>query len=239
MARSLKMIFYKFNRELARFIAKISDRIFKTTMFADYQKKYSNYYQNNYILKDDEFSFVHIPRTGGTIFHTWILNNFTNFYNAAHNAVSLKCNPKKYKYITILRDPIQRVYSFYLMQKRNRRLPYHHHANVGLDFFIRKSWSCRNGMCKFINGNINNELNESLYLVAINNLKNFYFVADFDNFLEDSHKLLEKFNTNKKIDYIKNFKTHKREIPIKDQEIIKKYNYFDLKLFHHFINQSN
>ena len=80
MAKSLRMLFYKTKRELLRFIAKVSDRIFKTTKFASYQEKYSHYYQNDYILADDEFSFVHIPRTGGTVFHTCIGKNFTNFY---------------------------------------------------------------------------------------------------------------------------------------------------------------
>ena len=134
-----------------------------------------------------------------------------------------------------MRDPIQRVYSYYLMQKKDRRLPYHNHANVGLDFFIRKSWSCRNGMCKFINGNIKKEIDDNLYLISIDNLRNFYFVVDFDNFAEDSNKLIKKLKTNKKIDYIKNFKTNnKREISNKDQETIRKYNNFDLKLFQYF-----
>jgi len=226
----------KIEREWIRLVSKVSDKIFKTSKFADdYQKKYSNYYQNDYVLKNDEFSFVHIPRTGGSLFHTWAQNNFKNFYNFPHNAVSLKCDPQNFKYITILRDPIQRIYSYFLMQKKNRRLPYHHHANVGLDFFIQKSWTCRNGMCKFINGNINKELNDNLYLYTINNLKNFYFVVDFDNFIGDTNKLIKKININKKIDNIDSFKLpNKREISIKDQEIIKNYNYFDLKLFQHF-----
>ena len=95
MAKSLRMFFYKIKREVIRFIAKISDRIFKTTKFASYQEKYSDYYQNDYVLTNDQFSFVHIPRNGGTIFHTWIGKNFSNFYYAAHNAVSLKSSPKK------------------------------------------------------------------------------------------------------------------------------------------------
>ena len=36
------MFSYKIKRELIRLYAKISDRIFKTTKFADYQEKYSN-----------------------------------------------------------------------------------------------------------------------------------------------------------------------------------------------------
>ena len=48
-----------------------------------------------------------------------------------------------------------------------------------------------------------------------------------------------KLKINKKIDFINNFKMpNKREISIKDQETIKNYNYFDLKLFQHFKDQS-
>ena len=229
----------KAERECIRIFAKISDRLFKTTRFASYQDTYANYYQNDYVLKDSEFSFVHIPRTGGSLFHTWAKNNFLNFYYASHNAVSLKCDPQNFKYITILRDPMQRIYSYFLMQKKNRKLPYYPHANIGLDFFIQKSWACRNGMCKFINGNINKEFNDDMYLITINNLKNFYFVIDFDNYIGDTNKLIKKININKKIDNIDSFKMpNKREISIKDQETIKNYNYFDLKLFQYFKDQS-
>ena len=34
--------------------------------------------------------------------------------NALHNPVSLNCSPEKYKYVTILRNPIERTYSQYL-----------------------------------------------------------------------------------------------------------------------------
>ena len=211
---------YKTKRELVRLIAKISDRIFKTTKFADFQEKYSNYYQNDYVLKDEEFSFVHIPRTGGSIFHTWVQNYFTNFYDAVHNAVSLKSSPKNFKYITILRDPIQRVYSYYLMQKKNRRLPYYHHANDGLDFFIQKSWSCKNGMCKFVNGYINKELDQDLYEISLKNLKFFFFIIDYENYINDFNKLMKKIKPKKKIEYLDNFKINIREIPENEKNII-------------------
>ena len=51
-------------------------------------------------------------------------------------------------------------------------------------------------------------------------LPNFYFVVDFDNFKDDSNKLMKKLKINKKIDFINNFKMpNKREISIKDQSI--------------------
>jgi len=226
----------KFKKEKTRLFAKISDKIFKTTKFDDYQRKYANYYQNNYSLTVGQYSFVHIPKTAGSFLHTWLQKNSTNFYNAAHNAVSLKCDPKKYNYITTLRDPSQRVYSYYLMQKNNVKLSYYNHANVNLDFFLQKSWSSRNGICKFINGYINKELNDELYQISLNNLKNFYFVCDFDNIQNDFIELKRKLGIKKEFNFIENNKISKREISIKENQLIEKYNYFDLKLYNYFKN---
>ena len=116
------------------------------------------------------------------------------------------------------------------MQKNNKKLPYHIHANIGLEFLLQKAWMCRNGMCKFLNGNINKELDQTLYEISLRNLKNFFFVADFDNLLNDSNKLLEKLKIKKKYD-LDNFKINKREVFENEKDIIEKYNYYDLKLF--------
>ena len=62
----------KFKKEKTRLFAKISDKIFKTTKFDAYQRKYANYYQNNYSLTVGQYSFVHIPKTAGSFLHTWL-----------------------------------------------------------------------------------------------------------------------------------------------------------------------
>ena len=224
------MIFNKYKKEKIRLIAKISDKLFKTTKFSNYQKLYGKYYQNDYILNKNQFSFVHIPKTAGSYYHKWLKDHLTDIYYYPHNAVSLKCNPERYKYITIIRNPIQRIKSFYLMQKSNKKLAYHIHANIGLEFFLQKTWMCRNGMCKFLNGNINEELNQNLYEVSLKNLKNFFFVVDFNNILNDSNKLLEKLKIKKKYE-IDSIKINRREVFEDEKDIIERYNYYDLKLF--------
>ena len=40
----------KIKKEFERFTAKVSDRLFKTTKFDLYQRKYSNIYDNKYIF---------------------------------------------------------------------------------------------------------------------------------------------------------------------------------------------
>ena len=61
-------------------------------------------------------------------------------------------------------------------------------------------------MCKFINGNLNLDLNEELFNIAKNNLKNFYFIIDFNNFESELKLLSKKLNIKSgDIKYINNY----------------------------------
>ena len=233
----MKLLFIKIKKELFRFYAKIMDKTFKTTKFDEYIKRYSKVYKNDYKLKEDQFSFVHIPRTGGTSLHTLLTNSCNNFYIGAHNAVSINSDPKRYRYITVLRDPIERVYSYYLMQKKYKKLPFHVHTTKNLSFFLEKVWSCENGVCKFLNGYIDRDVNEELFNISLNNLKNFYFVADFENFDNDVEKLRKKLNIERKIEYLNSFKTEKKTISYEEKKIIEQYNYYDIKIYKIFKDQ--
>jgi len=221
----------KIKKELIRLNAKTSDRLFKTTKFDSYQKKYSNVYENNYKLTKNQLSFVHIPRTAGSSLNSFLRENSKNFYGGIHNAVSLLCNPKEFKYIAVIREPIERVYSYYLMQKKYKELPFHIHAKKGLVFFLKNVWNCRNGICKFINGNIESELNEELYKISIENMKNFYLILDFENFNRDLDVLSSELNIKGKIKYKNNYKTTKENLSNENKELIKKYNLYDIRLY--------
>ena len=41
----------KIKKEFERFVAKISDRLFKTTKFDTFQRKYSKIYDNRYVFR--------------------------------------------------------------------------------------------------------------------------------------------------------------------------------------------
>ena len=86
-------------------------------------------------------------------------------------------------------------------------------------------------MCKFVNGYINKELDQDLYEISMTNLKNFFFIIDYENYNNECNKLMKKIKPKKKIEYFDNFKINIREIPENEKNIIKKYNYYDLKLF--------
>ena len=230
----------KIKKEFERFTAKLSDRLFKTTKFDLFQRKYSNIYDNKYIFLENQYSFVHVPRTGGTTVHNFLLKNSKNFFGGVHSAVSLSCNPNKFKYITIIRDPIDRVYSFYLIQKKFKKLPFHLHANEGLEYFLMNVWSVRNGMCKFINGNLNLDLNEKLFEISNINLKNFYFVIDFNDLEAELKILSKKLNIQAaNIEYKNNYITQKEKLEKNNIELISKYNQFDIKLYKEFLNSKS
>ena len=226
----------KIKKELERFLAKISDRLFKTTKFDTFQRKYSKIYDNKYVFLENQFSFVHVPRTGGTTVHNFLLANSKDFFGGVHSAVSLSCNPNKFKYITIIRDPIDRVYSFYLIQKKFEKLPFHLHAKKGLEYFIKNVWSVRNGMCKFINGNLDIDLDEKLFEISNKNLKNFYFVIDFNNLESDLRFLSKKLDIKvDNIEYKNSYITQKEKLEENDVELITKFNTFDIKLYKEFL----
>ena len=98
-------------------------------------------------------------------------------------------------------------------------------------------WRVRNGMCKFINGNLDLEINEELFNIAKNNLKNFYFVIDFNNLELELKLLSKKLNIKPRdIKYINNYISPRDKLEKKDIELISKYNQFDIRLYKEFLN---
>ena len=231
----MKNIIKKIERESNRLTAKISDNFFKTTKFDMYQRRHSKSYQNDFKLKENQFCFVHIPRTGGSSLHGLLLENREDFYKGVHTAVSLLCNPKKYKYITVLRDPIERVFSFYLIQRKYKKLAFNPHAKQGLEFFLKNVWSCNNGICKFLNGRLENELNDSLFKISLENLENFYFIVDFENFDNNVKILSSKLNIKNDIEqsalHQNNYETAEEKLTKEYKELIKKFNLYDIEIY--------
>ena len=85
----------KIIKELERFYCKLTDYFFLTENFHKYQIKHSKIYSNDYILSEDQFSFVHTPKSFGTSISTFLYENNINIFYSAHNLVSLNCDPKK------------------------------------------------------------------------------------------------------------------------------------------------
>ena len=106
-------------KNLSPKIGKLIDKIFLTNIGKRGTNYYHNYYQNDYSFDNEKYCFIAVPKTGGWSFRRYIEKYNLPFYtfekNALHNPVSLNCPPGKYKYVTILRNPIDRSYSEYQM----------------------------------------------------------------------------------------------------------------------------
>ena len=152
----------------------------------DYSIKYHNarigFHTNSYKFRYNEVCFIHIPKTAGTSIATTfeLLNEagagLGDNYRK-HIPISINCPPNNYRYVTSMRNPVDRVWSYYHMAKRETKNPYHAYSSRGLEYFLRHCWECRDMLTKYLIGDIREIANPCPDLVskAMNNLLNFYF----------------------------------------------------------------
>ena len=186
----------KFLREIFRFYSKVTDYFFLTQNFHKYQIKYSKIYSNTYKLRKEQFCLVHPPKSAGTSFIQHLKKNNIHIYDSAHSLVSKYCNLEEYKYIIVIRNPIDRIKSFYEMQLSNKKLAFHRHSKKGMCYFIKKIKINQNCLCKFIYGDLNQEINNKIYSIVEKKLNNFYFILSFENLEKDIKILAKKLNIN-------------------------------------------
>jgi|ETNmetMinimDraft_11_1059920.scaffolds.fasta_scaffold89547_1 hypothetical protein len=234
----------KLKKEIFRFFSITSDKLFYTSYFDKFQRYYANYYQNNYKLSKDISVHIHVPRTCGTSLSEILkLPNKKNikFFKGVHTAVSLISPPSEFNYITFIRDPIERIYSYYLMQKEYKKLAYHYHAKKGLDCLLEKCWLVRNAYCQYFSGYMQQDVNSEIFDLAKKNLENFFFVGEYENFENDIKKLMLVLDIEcNNIQHIDNYKRKLKTGPNTDEiRKIKFYNYLDIKLYDNFKNKKN
>lgn len=219
-------------KKIGPIIGNFLDKLF----FTDFGKRANNFYhmynQNDYVFNEDQYCFIHVPRTGG-----WSFRNYFNNYNLPfyvnekkghHNPVSILCSPKKYKYVTIMRDPVDRVYSHYQMFLKAKEIS----TRNGLINFLRYSSEVKNLYCQYYSGLIGETVDERVYKIALENLKNFKFIINFDNYNNDLNKFLKEVGINelKKENYHNN-KINLTNFSNEESEAIKLYNHWDIKLY--------
>ena len=233
--RSYKKIIYV----VSKVFLKPVDNIFNFTLQEKFKRNLINFHNNNYKI-NGEYCLIHVPRTGGVTFYRNLLpifkenlHNFNFPYHPnfnTHNPVNKSADFKKTKYLTVLRDPVERVYSLFIDVLANRKHSLNHLAKKGLEIFCMNSWEVKNMYVRYFSGNIFKD-DENHYSKAIGNLNEFYKIFNFHDLEKDIDIFLEK-EKNLKNDF-KNYKTKKynKIISDSDREIIKKFNYLDLKLF--------
>ena len=146
-----------------------------------------------------------------------------------HLPVSRLCKPEEYSYVTIMRDPVERVWSHYQMAQREPDLPYHHFSLNGLECFLTHCWEVRNMACRYYSGQVSEEPNTQNLITALHNLENFRYVLDFNNFNEEIENMLSDFNMPKPLPH-KQKSSYTR--PNKNEcDLIKRFNRLDIELF--------
>ncbi len=228
-------------KSISPFLGRIIDKIFLTNLWRRGINYYHGYDNNDYIFDKNEFCFVHVPKTGGITLWKYASKHKLPFYKFMyhkHNPISLYCSPENFKYITILRDPIDRVYSHYTMYQEIKDIS----AERGLAHFLRINQNARNLYCQYFSGLINENVDERTFSLALNNLKKFHSVINFSKYDEDIKIFLNNFNisvdeylhvNHKKESYYKNTYPLASD---NEKEIIKKYNFWDIRLYNEYYN---
>ena len=134
-----------------------------------------------------------------------------------------------------MRDPVQRVWSYYQMVKGSKNQPYNNFTQQGLEIFLENCWEARNMVCRYFSGDINKEPNDMTLKKSKINLDNFLFTIDFENYDEDIKSFFNLLNIT-----INNV-PHKRKVKyltIKENysQLIRKYNKYDLALYKYWQN---
>lgn len=224
----------KILKEAERLYCKFTDYFFLTENFHKYQIKHSNIYSNNYNLNDNQFSFVHPPKSAGSSINTFLYENNVNIFYSAHNLVSINCEPTKFNYITVIRNPIDRIKSFYEMQLNNKKLAFHNQAKKGLNYFVSNVKINQNCFCKFLIGDLNCDIDDEKFEKAKHNLKNFFFIINFDNLNKDIESLKLKLNIKKKIKHIGKSQKEKRSYSENENKEIINNNIYDIKMWDYY-----
>lgn len=238
-------------RDLAKVISKLIDKNVYTTLYPKLMNRNyrsTSYVRNDYRVPENNlYIFVHLSRTAGMTFQNVAkkinMEKKEKIYAATHNPVSIFHSTEEKGYITTFRDPIERAYSFYIMNLAHKKGSYHYLAKKSLSYFMRFCPEVQNSYCKYYSGYIDKDVSENIYEVALKNLKKFKRIFDFNNLNQDIKNFCKDIDF--KIDEISHINSSisssyrdNKNINSNDRKIIEFYNYFDIKLYYEFKNFS-
>jgi len=231
----------KFDRKVFSIILKKIDSLSLTNLDEKRRNYIFNYHRNDYKFNKNQIVFIHVPKTGGASIREYLQQNLDNFYifkkKSEHNPVSLLCPADEYKYITFLRDPVNRVYSYYHMLKKHSHVPGHELANKSLSDLLINSFQVKNFYCQYFSGRPFENVNEEIYETAVNNLQKFYFVGKFENYNNSFKNLCKKLNL--KDQKMPNINQNKyAEINDDQKKLIMIYNKYDIKLYNEYFTEN-
>jgi hypothetical protein len=234
----IKRLFYEKEKRLFK-IARAALRRLDTCLYTDFSVRLHNYiggfHRSDYIFSKKQFSFVHLPKTAGTSLSSILERDPKKRFVGTfmHRPVSLYCPPQHYSYITVMRDPVDRVWSYYQMALRkleHKAGPYCHLAGKGLEFFLQHCWEVRNMACRFYTGDVYKEPTASQVDKAWANLECFHNIISFEKFNEDVECFLKSTECPQLVVPVQN--RFKYNVPKEsDREKIRAYNSMDVQLY--------
>ncbi len=223
-------------KELLKIILKLFDKFLNTELYLRLVSESSSWSDNNsYSTKEFDLIFVHIPKTGGTTFNSFldeVKKKDIQIKNRGHFPVSIKSNISSVDYYTIIRDPVERSISYYNTCLNDKKNYSHHLAKKGFDVFMRRCFGVQNIFCKYYSGYVDTNVDEAIMNTALTNLKKFKKVILFENIENDLKKFINEFNLDKNfipnIDYNSTKKNYDND---EFKKVAKFYNFYDDLLY--------
>ena len=207
---------------------------------------------NDYKFDKNMKYLIHVPKSGGTTFCNLVKKyNLNIIADGYHKPISKYCNVNEYYYILILRNPINRVISYFNMVKRGG-INYPHGKYVkNYKTFLNNCWVVNNCLtlylagidCEKIHNNKNIKdikliVNDNIYEKAKQNLDKIKKIIFFENYEKNIYNFFNKeYNiTLEKIPNIRNFK-YSKNISENDYKLILDHNKYDLLLYEYACNK--
>lgn len=215
--------------------------------FSDFSVRVHNnsigFHRNDYVVKNDEIAIIHLPKTGGTSLKNALNKSSLGMEGRikninSHMPISLVSPPKLSKYITFMRNPVDRVFSYYKMQLRDKAQPYHFHAKDGLSTLLQSCWEVRNTACMYYSGMMYERMTHQHLQASIDNLNQFLFVGDFSNFDNELMRLQKNIGIN----FEKNPHMNSSKVLLPNEEeytLIRAYNMLDIELYNIFFKKNS
>lgn len=200
------------------------------------------YELKQYTFPSTSICFIHLPRTGGSTLKSYIKSNF---FTVNRSPVSFLCPSKEFKYITIFREPVSRVWAFFNMIKRQgKNYPYKEMTGTMKNFCLN-CWEASNCYTKLLAGETveHNLPDAELLRRAKENMKNFFYILDFNQLEKDINALrikivkeLPETSVDTTIQHVQYMK-YDRNISSLFRKVIEEHNKLDIELYQYYLTQ--
>lgn len=202
-------------------------------------------HRNDFEFNKKTSCFIHVPKSGGTTFNHLVKRYELDkpssqkpiMITNLHRPISKKCLPIDYNYIIIIRNPIDRVLSYYNMVKiKGPNYPYGKFVK-NMRLFLNNCWEVNNQMTLYLAGidcTVSTVVNQEIYEMAKNNLKKIKHIIFFENYSKNiANFFFKEYNIVISDSDIPNIRkvTYSKKISNEDKDLIIDKNKYDILLY--------